>query len=84
MLMLTGDFDRTPPTLLLAPSINRLLKRIFEVCSLAKVMSFEGANCAVIVVIVDRTVMESLIGEGHCYFGCSNPVIPYFDFTCPK
>ena len=62
--MLTGDFVRVPSTLSLTPSINRLLERIFDVCRLAKVMSFEGADRVVIVLIVDRKVVESLWRRG--------------------
>jgi hypothetical protein len=83
-LMLTGDVVRTPPTLSLTLSINRLLERIVDVCSLAKVMSFEGADRAVIILIVDRKVTESLLKEGHCCFGYSNPVVSCFDFPCPR
>jgi hypothetical protein len=79
LLMLTGDFVRAPPTLSLTPSVNRLSERMFDVCSLTKVMSFEGADCAVIVLIVDRKVTESLLEEGYCCFGYSNPVVPCFD-----
>jgi hypothetical protein len=72
LLILTGDFDRSTPTLSFAPSINRSLERIFDVCSLAKVMSFEGAKRAVIVLVLDRKVTESLLEEeDDCCFGCS-------------
>jgi hypothetical protein len=71
LLMLTGDFDRVPPTSSLAPPINRLLEGIFDVCSLGKAISFEGANHAVIVLILGRKVTESLLEENNCCFGCS-------------
>jgi hypothetical protein len=70
LLILTGDFDRAP-TLPLAPSTNRSLERILDVCSLAKVISFEEANRAVIVLILDRKVTESLLEDDDCCFGCS-------------
>ena len=71
LLVLTGDFDRAPPTLSLALLINRSLERIFDVCSLGKEISFEGANHAVIVLILGRKVTESLLEEDDCCFGCS-------------
>ena len=70
LLMLTGDFDRAPPTLSLAPSINRSLERIFDLWSLGKVISFEGANHAVIVLILGRKVTESFLEGDDCCFGC--------------
>jgi hypothetical protein len=42
-------------------------------------MSFEGAGRAVIILIVDRKVTESLLEEGYCCFVYSNPVVPCFD-----
>jgi hypothetical protein len=71
LLMLTGDSDRAPPTLSLAPSIDRSLERIFDVCSLGKEISFEGANHAVIVLMLGRKVTESLLEEDDCCFGYS-------------
>jgi len=71
LLILTGDFDRAPPTLSLAPSINRSSERIFDACRLGKAISFEGANHVVIVLILGRKVTESLLEEDDCCFGCS-------------